>query len=220
MTYIEKKKQAITLRMKGMSYTQIQERVEVSKSTLSSWLEKYPLSQAQIYQLRDVNPRRIESFRNTMKKKRDARITLQAERVRFDIKKISTRELFIAGFFLFWGEGAKRRSGEVSLTNTDPNMIAYFIKWLILLGAKKEHMRFTLHLYKDMDSKKELIYWSKKLKFPLSAFHNPYIKNTTISEISYKNGFGHGTCNARYMSQESNDYVRMGLSQIRDLYEN
>ena len=105
------------------------------------------------------------------------------------------------------------------LANTDPSMIKFFISWLSLIGADKSKIRFTLHLYHDMNIKKELKFWSDTLGYPLSAFYKPYIKRTSLSALTYKNGFGHGTCNARYMSQELNDYALMGLSHIRSLYE-
>jgi hypothetical protein len=209
---------AIQLRKKGMSYSQIREKVLVSKSTLSIWLEEHPLSRERLRELRDLSPQRIESFRATMKKKRDARIATQAVRAKKDLGKLSKRELFVAGFFLFWGEGSKSRNGEVSLANTDPIMIKCFLEWLFLLECKREKIHFTLHLYEDMDIQKELSYWSKMLGFPLSAFHKPYIKKSKLSEITYKHGYGHGTCNARYMSQDLNDYVRTGLLRIRELY--
>lgn len=219
MAHRKLKTKAIAMRMKGMSYSQIKEQVPVSKSTLSLWLENYPLSSERIRELRDFSPRRIESYRATMKKKRDARIALQDSMVRKDLAKLNERELFVAGFFLFWGEGSKTRRSEVSLANTDPSTIKFFIQWLTLLGAKKEKMRFTLHLYEDMNIQKELGFWSKTLRFPLAAFYKPYIKKTKFSDITYKNGFGHGTCNARYMDQDLNDYILMGLKQIRGLYE-
>lgn len=219
MAHRELKERAIKMRLRGMSYSQIKAEIPVSKSTLSLWLENYPLSAKRLRELRDLSPQRIESYRATMKKKRDVRIAVQGVRAIKDISKLSKRELFVAGFFLFWGEGAKTRRAEVSLANTDPQMIKFFIQWLSLLGVGKEKIRFTLHLYEDMNIQKELTFWSKMLKLPLAAFYKPYIKKTKFSNITYKNGFGHGTCNARYLSQDMNDYVLMGLKQIRGLYE-
>ncbi len=218
MAHKELRTKAIMMRLKGMSYSQIKAVVPVSKSTLSLWLEKYPLSPERLVALRDFNPQRIESYRATMKKKRDARIGLQELRVKKDLVKLSKRELFIAGFFLFWGEGAKGRKGEVALANTDPSMIRYFIGWISLLGGKKENLYFTLHLYADMNPEKEISYWAKELDVKKDQFWKPYIKKSNLIDISYQNGFGHGTCNARYMSQELNDYVLMGLKHIRGLY--
>ena len=219
MAHKELKIKAIGMRKEGMSYSQIKEVIPVSKSTLSLWLEKYPLTPEKLRELRDLSPRRIEAYRATMKKKRDIRVSLQRNLVVKKIMKPTERELLVAGFFLFWGEGAKTRRPEVSLANTDPAMIRFFVKWLTLIGADKDKIKFTLHLYGDMNIKKELLYWSKSLGYPLSAFYKPYIKKTALTGITYRNGFGHGTCNARYLSQNMNDYVLMGLQHIRGLYE-
>lgn len=217
MAYKKEKILVIQMRKSGMSYSQIRKKVPVSKSTLSKWLQDLPLSSTRMKELRDNNPQRIERFRETMRKKREERIMIQKEAVRRDLGKISKRELFIAGFFLFWGEGSKGRSSMVAFANTDPIMIKCFLDWIIAIGGDRNQVRFVLHLYKDMDINKELRFWSKALSFPLSAFTKPYIKQSHLSEITYRNGFGHGTCNVRYMSQDLNDYVRMGLFHIREL---
>lgn len=219
MAHRELKERAIVMRLKGMSYSQIKEQIPVSKSTLSLWLEKYPLSNKRLRELRDMSPRRIESYRATMQKKREVKISIQKQRVIKDLGKFSQRELFVAGFFLFWGEGAKGRRGEVALANTDPSVIRCFIKWLLLLGAKKEKFYFTLHVYADMKSQKEVAYWAHELGVKKTQFWKPYTKKTNLADITYKTGFGHGTCNARYMSQEMNDYVLMGWQHLRQLYE-
>ena len=102
MAHKELKTKAIAMRKKGMSYSQILEQIPVSKSTLSVWLEDYPLSPAQLRLVRDINPRRIEAFRATMKIKREERVATQKRRVVADIRTMSKRELFISGYFLFW----------------------------------------------------------------------------------------------------------------------
>jgi hypothetical protein len=219
MAFKKERIEALRLRSKGYSYSQIRQHIPVSKSTLSNWLGHLPLSRQKINTLRGSNPKRIELFRETMRKKRESRIAIQENRSRKDIYHISKRELFIGGFFLFWGEGAKRRSGEVSLANTDPAMIRAFIQWLAVLGIKRNNMRFTLHLYGDMDKREEVSYWARELHVPMSSFYKPYIKKTTKEQITYRTGFGHGTCNARCNSQILNDYVLTGLQYIRSLYK-
>lgn len=101
MAYRKEKDLAIRMRKSGMSYSQIREKVHVSKSTLSLWLGNYLLTQKRLRELRDISPQRIESFRATMKKKREIRIAIQEKKVVQDLAKLSHRELFVAGFFCF-----------------------------------------------------------------------------------------------------------------------
>ena len=104
------KDKAIGLRLKGYSYSQIKEELGVSKSTLSVWLDKYPLSPERIRELRDRNPQRIESYINTMRKKREQKFLIALEKARRDIGKLTKRDLFIGGFFLYWAEGGKTKN--------------------------------------------------------------------------------------------------------------
>ncbi|MCX6713082.1 MAG: helix-turn-helix domain containing protein, partial [Candidatus Vogelbacteria bacterium] len=69
MARILVKQKAVKLRLEGKSYSEIKNLLGISKSTLSGWLEDYPLSKERIKELRDWNPRRIENFRNTMRNK-------------------------------------------------------------------------------------------------------------------------------------------------------
>src|SRR3989344_1800570 len=126
----KEKELAIKMRLKGMSYSQIREKIKVSKSTLSLWLEKYPLSRERICALRDWSPKRIESSRNTKLGKRQEKLEIIYKQISRKIGALSKRDLFNAGLFLYWGEGTKSARDMVILTNTDPATIKYFINWL------------------------------------------------------------------------------------------
>ena len=98
------KQKALEMRSKGMSYSQIKEKLGVSKSTLSGWLYDMPLSPKRIRELQADSPIRIEKYRNTMRAKKEVRLKGVYEKVRKDIGKLSKRDLFLAGMFLYWGE--------------------------------------------------------------------------------------------------------------------
>ena len=215
MAKIKQKQQALNLRKQGMSYSQIKNKLKVSKSSLSLWLRKYPLSAQRITELRGRNPARIERFRNTMLNKREKSFDEVFRKVKNEIGELSDRDILIGGIFLYWGEGAKSSDYETSLSNTDPDALKFFIRWLSLFGVSKTALRVTLHLYQDMDKERELTYWSKELNLPEACFRKPYIKNSNLVDLSYKNGFGHGTCNVRYFNKEMWQYIRMALKHVR-----
>lgn len=208
------KEKAIKLRLKGQSYSQIKNKINVSKSSLSGWLANYPLSSERIKELRDRNPRRIESYINTMNKKRDAKFMAALDKSSRDIGSITDRDLFMAGFFLYWAEGGKTYSSSVCLSNTDPAMLKVFIKWLNLLGVSKDKLRIKLHLYKDMNVQKEIIFWSEQLGVEKTQFTRSYIKDSRLSGLTYKNGFGHGTCNIYVGDAALMRYILMGMRYI------
>lgn len=211
------KEQVISMRQKGMSYSQIKEKVQVSKGTLSLWLRDLPLSQKRIVELRDKSPKRIESYRNTMQKKRDARFQEAYKKSEAQIKKLSKRELFLFGLALYWGEGGKTKKTELSMSNTDPSVLKYFLVWLQQLGADISKVRVRLQLYSDMNEKKELIYWRKELALSKEVFKKSYIKNSKQSFLSYKQRFFHGTCNISYGNVHMSEYVFASMKYLENM---
>ena len=215
MALREKKSEAIRMRKKGASYSQIKEKIKVSKSSLSLWLHGMPLPEKRLRELRDWNVVRIERFRDTMRRKRENRWEEVRKRAAKDIGTLSRKEMLIAGLFLYWGEGGKTMLASTSLSNTDPAMLCFFIHWLQTLGVPKDRLRVHVHLYADMNIKMELRYWSKVLDLPLTSFTKPYIKTSNRNGLSYKQKFTHGTCNVLYHNRDVSEYVLMALDYIR-----
>lgn len=218
MARFEDHNKALILRKEGMSYSQIKNTLNVSKSTLSCWLRKYPLSKERISELRDTNEQRIERFRETMRQKKDKRLACyyqQQKKLIFPIKK---RELFICGLFLYWGEGSKGYT-IVGVSNTDPAMIRFFIKWLtVCFAVPRSRLSAQLQLYSDMDVEKEINFWSDSLDIPRCQFIRPYIKENFRTQISHKGGFGHGTCNLRVCDARMSEMILMAIKSIADEY--
>ncbi|MBI5356599.1 hypothetical protein HZB78_03225 [Candidatus Collierbacteria bacterium] len=209
---VKKHLMAIELRKQGQSYSQIKKRLEVSKSSLSLWLRRLPLTKKRIRELRDFSEQRIERFRNTMKAKREARMDEVYHEEWDRLTPLSEKEAYIAGLFLYWGEGAKTTPYETSLSNTNPDIVRFFRYWLTnCLHIPKEKIIVRLHLYSDMDGLNMMRFWSKTLSLPIGQFRNPYIKQTTLRGLTYK-GYSHGTCN---LIVEGGNYIRKIVSGIK-----
>ena len=133
----------------------------------------------------------------------------------------SDRDIFFSGLFLYLGEGGKTKPFELSLSNTDPALIKFFIYWLTKnLGAPKKKLKIKLHLYRDMNIKKEISFWSKILHISKSQFKKPYVKTSFLSSLTYKSGFGHGTCNVIIGDAILAKRIFMGLQVVRDYFNN
>ena len=84
---------------------------------------------------------------------------------------------------LYWGEGTKCRMDSLEITNSDPSVIKFFIYWLTkILSVPRNKIKIQLHLYSDMNIKKEIKYWSDMLKIPREQFNRPYIKKLLAKE--------------------------------------
>jgi len=207
------KDEAIKLRKQGKSYSQIKAELGISKSTLSGWLSSMPLSPSAITALQKSSAV-IEKIRQTKLKNRTTRLNGVYDKVSRDLGIITGREQFVAGFFLYWAEGAKTTPYAITLSNTDPEMIVTFIEWLTLLEVPKDKIIIRLQLYADMDVKKEIIYWVKNTGISIKNFKKPYIKKSNLSDLTYISR-GHGTCNAMVYSRDVAEYVHQGLVALK-----
>lgn len=210
------KEKAIQLRLQGWSYSQIKKKLKVSKSTLSYWLRDMPLSAERIKSLQSSGPRRIEKFRNTMREKRQIKLKEAYDAVSGHIGALSDREIIIGGFFLYWGEGTKRSMSCLAMSNTDPAIQLFFLKWMEILGVPRSRMRVKLHLYSDMNIDESIDYWSNLLGISKSNFLKSYIKQSRQLDINYKREFVKGTCMISYHNQKLHDFVMMGLKYLQD----
>ena len=212
---IEKRIEAIKLRKLGKSYSQIKNKLGVSKSTLSYWLRRYPLSKERIRELQK-SERAIEKYRETMRRKREERLRGVYKKMKKKLLPLTKKQLLIAGLFLYWGEGLKASQSQVNFSNSDPEMAKFYLYWLTrALGISRRKIKVRLHLYRDMNINAETKYWSELLRIPRSQFTKPYIKNTTLKSITYK-GFGHGTCDIRYGNVGLKEEIIMGIKAISD----
>ena len=211
------KEKVLKMRLKGLSYSQIRSKIKISKSTLSTWLEKYPLSSERIKELRDWNPRRIENCRNTKLKNRQKKLESVYKDISSEIGSLSKRDLFIAGMFLYWGEGTKASRDMIAFTNTDPAMIRFFIKWIKIFNVSRDKLKVKLHLYSDMNINRKTKFWSKILNISEKNFRKPYIKDSKFSSLTYKNSFGQGTCIVIYGSSDLYNKITIGLKYIREV---
>lgn len=214
----KEKLKAIRLRKKGASYSQIRGEIKVSKSSLSLWLSGMPLSEKRLKELQGFNAVRIEKYRETRRKTRETRWAKVREVAKKSIGSLSRRELFLAGLFLYWGEGGKTKIATTTLSNTDPAMILFFMRWLKLFKVPRNRLRVHVHLYADMNVQRELQYWSKILELPLSSFRKPYIKKSNRAGLTYMQKFAHGTCNLIYDNRDVSEYILQALDYIRSTF--
>lgn len=213
------RQKALELRLQGKSYSQIKAALNIPKSTLSNWLNNYPLPLERIRELRDWNEIRIEKYRETMRKKKNSRLEQYYHEQKQQILPFNDKEFYLAGLFLYWGEGSKTKTSTLSVSNTDPSIIIFFINWFTQsLNIPKEKLKIRLHLYQDMDIIKEINFWKTTLQLPISQFTKPYIKTSLFESINHKGGFGHGTCTVSIGSARIAEKILMALKVMSDQY--
>lgn len=187
MSYsIETKGKALKLRLKGYSLNEVSHLFKISKSTASAWLKNINLDQKAQNRLKRRHilgqykaMKTAKSKRDLMKNKID-KISLNS------IKNIKlNKELFkLLCSFLFWTEGGKSTDSYVFFTNSDPKMVATFVK-LIRNSYKLDERKFRamVHIHEYHDEKDIKDFWSQVTNIPLTQFSKSYKKNNTGKRI-------------------------------------
>lgn len=183
----KEKELAIQLRKQGKSYSEIRRIIPVAKSTLSIWFREIHLSKRQEQK---ITIKRIEAQKRGAEARRTQRITRSSqikELAKQDIKDISKKELFLIGIALYWAEGTKEKEYRpntiVAFSNSDPNMIALFKKWLTeSIGINKKNLIYELYLHKTADRKIITKFWKKILDIEIKeirVYFKKAINNST-----------------------------------------
>jgi len=218
MTKLIEKRKVIELRKKGKSYSEIRKIIKVSKSSLSLWLKNVMLTDEQVNGLKMKKVMAVERYKKAMKIKRQTKLDGYYQN---QVKKwipLSNREKFIAGLFLYWGEGNKVSTNLVNVSNTDPSVIKFAIYWMEkCLKIPMNEIYIKLHLYSDMNIEQETEFWSKTLGIDKERFTRPYIKKSLRKDIDQK-GFGHGTCNISAYKTVIKENILMAIKGISDNY--
>jgi len=128
------REKAIALRKEGLSYREIMAQIPVAKSTLSDWLHSVGLAKHQKQRLTEKKLASARLGGEAKHKKRLAITRAIVETAKKEIGQISRRELWLIGTMLYWAEGSKEKEyapgTRVAFTNSDPDMICLFLRWL------------------------------------------------------------------------------------------
>lgn len=172
------------MRKRGLSYSEIENRLHVPKSTLSYWLKNIKLTQEQAKKLDD---KKIETARANSQKK-ISRTSRMIEEIKNsssqDIKKISKKELWLMGIILYWKHGNKSDLKKgLHFSSANPHMIKLFLKWLKEVGEiRDEEIKFDIFAGrktdKDKDKDEVIKYWAQVTGFPKSYFSRAYCQKT------------------------------------------
>jgi len=204
------KREAIELRRLGLSYSEVLKQVPVSKSTLSLWLRSVGLSRSQRQRLTEKKLEAMKKGWEKMRQKRIERSRIIRERAEKEAHILLKNPLWLSGVLLYWAEGSKekdwRPSEKVSLSNMDVNVHRLFLKWLRLVGIRREDIYCELYIHKTGDIKSAQSFWARELGFSPGGIR-VYLKRHSIGPSRKNIGREyHGTL--RILVRRSTDFNR------------
>lgn len=188
---------ARALRLAGRTYDEIVAEVGVSKSTVSLWVRDLPKPppRDRAAHARMMNDRRWEPYR----RRRDAERRETIAAAMAEVGALSGRELLLIGAALYWAEGTKakpwaRRDERVVFTNSDPDVIQVFLRWLDRLGVAPERRTYRVAIHESADLAAAHRYWADLIGISVQDFQKPSIKRHNPRTVRHNVGAGYHGC--------------------------
>ncbi|HVF19281.1 MAG TPA: hypothetical protein VNA14_03450 [Mycobacteriales bacterium] len=159
---------ARALRAAGLTIKEVAASVGVPPGTVYGWVRDIPGPPRSAWR---PAVRRTKGALHVRKLAEIAECeTWERERV----AALSEDAFFAAGIALYAGEGSKT-DGSVKFVNTNPAMIAYFLRWLRTFWEVDEsRLRASLYLHEDLDLDAAVAYWRELTGIPAEQFTKPY----------------------------------------------
>ncbi|MFE5908394.1 hypothetical protein ACFQ6B_04815 [Streptomyces wedmorensis] len=211
MTKNDLRNRARDLRLQGWTYDRIQAELGCSKSSISLWVRDLP----------KPAPRYSDEERLGLMNAGLARLRTAQDEERQETKRLaresvgalSDRELFLTGVALYWAEGTKDKSysrrESLQLINSDPNVIALYLRWLDLLGVARERLRFRVSIHESADVAEAEGFWADLAGVDRAVFrratlkrHNPGTSRKNVAD-AYRG------CLVIYVTRSAELYRRM-----------
>ncbi|MFE3828916.1 hypothetical protein [Streptomyces sp. NPDC059092] len=183
--------QARELRLKGLTYDQIQIELGCSKSSISLWVRDLPKPDR-----RDAKEQAKLAARkrwdHELAIRDEARQETKAAATR-EIGTLSDRELLFAGVALYWAEGTKdkpyARRESVIFVNSDAGVIQLYLAWLKLIGVGSERLSYRVMIHESADVQEAERYWADQVRVDAVVFrmttlkkHNPKTVRKNVGE--------------------------------------
>lgn len=136
----------------------------------------------------------------------------------FTIKSPKTHEdifLYGLGLGLYWGEGNKACPSSVRLSNTDPDIILSFLRFLeCLCGVKPEKIKYNIVCFNDSNPIQVGEYWAKILNVPIKKF-GKIVQIPPQGKGTYKRKSQFGVCTICVYNTKFKQWM---LKELRKLH--
>lgn len=156
----------------GLAIGEIARRVGVARSSVSVWVRDIELTRDQRATLQRANPAYTSQLRGAARnaeRGRDRRLAHQVEG-----REMAGRldPLHAAGVMLYWAEGDKGSKHSARLSNSDPELLRFFLRFVRETFAIPDRsLRVRCNLFADHLDKQRAIeeFWLDQLRLPPSC---------------------------------------------------
>lgn len=171
-----KHKARLLRKRNGLSYKEIANKLDVSKSTAKLWCDDIvlkPEHKQRLYTKQiEILSRGPQSSHERRKREIETIVKNAENEIRLPLDH-RTYQLF--GAALYWAEGEKTQ--HFAIANSDPFLIKFMVKWFRdMLGVSPTNIKAHLNIYSKQNDSKIKKFWSDITGIPLKNFGKSYIK--------------------------------------------
>jgi hypothetical protein len=226
MSKYDKRMQARLMRKKGISIVVISRKLEVSKSSVSTWCNDIQLSEKQnkiLEKNKGISVKTGQRMGAEANKRKKLNTIKEAEDFgRKMVRNISDRELMLVASALYWSEGSKSdATSTLMFVNSDPEMILVMKKFLVeVFGVSQADIVCGIQINRIHEKriKKVLIFWKKMLGLKSNQIRKPYYINTKANKVYENYSNYYGVCRLFVRKGKYQKYRMLGL--IKSMKEN
>lgn len=184
------RKEAEELRRQGYSYSMINQKLGISRGTMSYWFKDKPFKPNEEVQARIKGSLSIGVRSHN---RRVAEIATLRQKGIEELGELSARDLWLLGIGLYIGEGAKTTEA-IRIVNSDPAVIRLSIKWLTeACGLASDNLTVSLHVYPDNDVEACKVYWQKITGLPRENFRWVSVDRRVNKQAAHAGKLPYGT---------------------------
>jgi hypothetical protein len=190
------KEEAFRLRREGNSYAAIRAKLKIPLATLSDWFRDVDWSNNVRARLTETAKKesavRIKEL-GRVRGEHLKRVYEEArEEARQELEVLKYNPLFISGMMLYWGEGDKVSPHLVRLSNSDPELIQFYVGFLQKACRIPENkIKASLLIYPDIEEVANRRFWAFATGLPLGNF----TKSVLIQGRHETKRLRYGVCN-------------------------
>jgi transcriptional regulator with XRE-family HTH domain len=210
------KNEAENLRSVGLSLSEIADKLNLSKSTISLWTKDIKISDAGLKRIKNKRDSDREKGSEILKSYKRSRVDMAEKQASELIKGISldNKTTLIALAALYQCEGEKGRS--ISFTNSDPELVRAFVVMLKKsFQIDEKRLKINLQLHDYHDEKHMIEFWSKSVGIPRSSFCKTYFKKS--NHLYRKEGYN-GCARITYHNAHISRVIQSFAKKFINLY--
>ncbi|BFU42261.1 helix-turn-helix domain-containing protein [Krasilnikovia sp. MM14-A1004] len=176
------RERAVVLRRDGWSVNDLAVELGVAKSTAYAWVRHLPLDPDSERARRKQEHAAVMAAGRWEAKRaeRDQRRATVHAGAAATVGTQSERDALLVGAAIYWCEGAKskpwRRLDRLTFINSDPGLIALFLRFLAVCGRDRHEVDYRVHIHETADAEEAADWWCSELGLPRSRFQRPTIK--------------------------------------------